>query len=41
MNEKGVLTPEEAIDPEAFFERLAVYCGKNLCGKYIILREEF
>ena len=25
----GVFTPEESIDPNEFFERLAPYCGKN------------
>ena len=38
---KGALTPEEAIDPEEFFNRMAPFCGKNLTGKdLLIIREE-
>ncbi|MFX0103554.1 MAG: saccharopine dehydrogenase family protein [Candidatus Hodarchaeota archaeon] len=37
---KGILTPEEAIDPVDFFNRLAQYCGKNLEGKDILIKEE-
>ncbi len=37
---KGVLTPEESIDPDEFFDKLAPYCGKNLMGKDILLKRE-
>lgn len=37
---KGVLTPEEAIDPTEFFDRFALYCGKNLSNKDILLIKE-
>ena len=40
IKEKGVLTPEEAIDPEEFFNRYAKYCGKNLSGSDILIRRE-
>jgi len=41
ITEKGALTPEEAIDSDEFFNRMAPYCGKNLSGKdLIIIREE-
>jgi len=40
IKEKGVLTPEESIDPIEFFNRLAPYCGKNLTGKDILLKRE-
>ena len=26
---KGVLTPEESIDPNEFFDRFAIHCGAN------------
>jgi len=41
ITKKGILTPEEAIEPIEFFNRLAKYCGRNLKGKDIlIMREE-
>lgn len=40
IKEAGVLTPEEAIDPEDFFNRFASYCGKNLSGKDILIKKE-
>ncbi|MHA1293040.1 MAG: saccharopine dehydrogenase family protein [Promethearchaeota archaeon] len=41
IDKKGVLTPEESIDFNEFFERLAPYCGKNLTKKDIlVIREE-
>lgn len=40
IKEKGVLTPEEAIsDPMEFFDRLALFCGKNLTGRDILLKK--
>lgn len=41
ISEKGVLTPEEAIqDPMAFFNRYAKRCGKNLSGNDVLLLKE-
>ena len=40
ISEKGALTPEEAIDPDEFFNRLAPYCGKNLTGKDLLIIKE-
>lgn len=37
---KGVLTPEEAINPIEFFENLAPYCGKNLSATEILVERE-
>ncbi len=37
---KGVLTPEESIDPIEFFDKLAVYCGKNFTSKEILIERE-
>ncbi len=37
---KGVLTPEESIDPIEFFDKLAIYCGKNLTSKEILIERE-
>ncbi len=37
---KGVLTTEESIDPIEFFDKLAVYCGKNLTSKEILIERE-
>jgi len=37
---KGVLTPEESIEPMEFFNRLAVYCGRNMKGKDILIEKE-
>jgi saccharopine dehydrogenase-like NADP-dependent oxidoreductase len=39
INKKGVLTPEESIDPKEFFKRLAVYCGKDLSGDDILIKK--
>jgi hypothetical protein len=42
FTQKGVLTPEEAFknNPMEFFDRLALYCGKNLKGKDILIERE-
>ncbi len=40
ITKKGVLTPEESIDPMEFFNLMAPYCGKNLTGKDILIEEE-
>lgn len=37
ITKKGVLPPEEAIDPDDFLERYAKYCGKTLTAKDILL----
>lgn len=39
ITRKGVLTPEEVIDPEEFFDIYARYCGKNLTGKDLLVKE--
>ena len=39
INKKGVLTPEESIDPMEFFNLMAPYCGKNLTGEDILIEE--
>ncbi|MFX1462800.1 MAG: saccharopine dehydrogenase family protein [Promethearchaeota archaeon] len=40
ITKKGILTPEEALDPLEFFDRIAPYCGKNLTGKDILIQKE-
>jgi len=41
ITEKGVLTPEEAIqDPMAFFDRYAKHCGENLTGNDVLIIKE-
>lgn len=42
INQKGVITPEEAFKDNLteFFDRYAVYCGKNLTGKDILIERE-
>lgn len=37
---KGVLTPEEAINPNEFFERFASFCGENLKVNDILFEKE-
>ncbi len=40
IQEKGVLTPEEAIDPNEFFDRYAKYCKKNLNKNDVLIVKE-
>ncbi|NVM03400.1 MAG: saccharopine dehydrogenase NADP-binding domain-containing protein [Candidatus Helarchaeota archaeon] len=41
IQEKGVLTPEEAINPDEFFNRYAVYCKESLTkNDVLIIKEE-
>lgn len=40
IKNQGVLTPEESIDPEEFFNRYAVYCGEGLSGRDVLLIKE-
>lgn len=40
FKEKGILAPEEVIDPYEFFDRYAKYCGKNLSCKDILIKRE-
>ncbi|MHA1383655.1 MAG: saccharopine dehydrogenase family protein [Candidatus Helarchaeota archaeon] len=37
---KGVLTPEESIDPKEFFEIYAKFCKKNLTAKEVLIKKE-
>ena len=43
INERGVLTPEEALnnreEVEEFFDEYAKYCGKDLTGKDVLLKK--
>jgi saccharopine dehydrogenase-like NADP-dependent oxidoreductase len=36
---KGVLTPEESLDPEEFFSRYAKYCRSNLTFKDVLIKK--
>jgi len=38
ITRKGVLTPEESIDPDGFFDIYAPYCGENLSGKDVLIK---
>ena len=40
IKEKGILTPEEAIDPEAFFKIYVKYCGENLTIDDLLIKKE-
>jgi len=40
IKEKGILTPEEAIDPEAFFKIYVKYCGDNLTIDDLLIKKE-
>ena len=40
ISKRGVLTPEEAINPIEFFNKLAPYCGKNLSVSVILVERE-
>ncbi|MBW1714804.1 MAG: saccharopine dehydrogenase NADP-binding domain-containing protein [Deltaproteobacteria bacterium] len=40
VQKRGVLTPEESIDPEEFFNRYAAYCGKDLSARDVLLKKE-
>jgi saccharopine dehydrogenase-like NADP-dependent oxidoreductase len=39
ISKKGVLTPEESIDPDIFFDMYAPYCGENLSGKDVLIKK--
>jgi len=39
ITKKGVLTPEEAIDPDEFFERYAKFCNENFTAKDILIEK--
>ena len=40
IKKKGVLTPEEVINPNDFFDHYAKYCGKNLTGEDILIKRQ-
>lgn len=39
ITKRGVLTPEEAIDPDEFFDRYATFCKKNLKGHEVLIKK--
>lgn len=39
ITKKGVLTPEESIDPDIFFEYYAPFCGEKLTGKDVLIKK--
>ncbi len=39
IKERGILTPEDAIDPEIFFKIYAQYCGKNLTADDLLIKK--
>ncbi|MFW9937969.1 MAG: saccharopine dehydrogenase family protein [Candidatus Thorarchaeota archaeon] len=38
IKKKGVLSPEEAINPELFFNKYAKFCGRNLTAEDILIK---
>ena len=39
ITKKGVLSPEESIDPEEFFTRYATYCKKGLRAADVLIKK--